>query len=60
MKILNNKEKALDNYIRAKHNQDRCSGFIDGYEEAETDLSTSAYYILALGLFMGILIGLLF
>jgi len=60
MTILNKKQKALDNYIRCKHNQDECSGFIDGYEKAETDLSKSAYYILALGLFIGILIGLLF
>jgi hypothetical protein len=24
----------LENYIREKHNQDRCMGFIDGYEAA--------------------------
>jgi hypothetical protein len=24
----------LENYIREKHNQDRCMGFIDGYKSA--------------------------
>jgi hypothetical protein len=26
--------KPLDNYIRERHNQDRCMGFIDGYKSA--------------------------
>lgn len=31
------KEKALDNYIREKHNQYECVGFIDGYEKCQDD-----------------------
>jgi hypothetical protein len=29
----------LENYIREKHNQDRCMGFIDGYEAATKTFS---------------------
>ena len=33
------KEKALDNYIREKHNQYECVGFIDGYEKCQEDMA---------------------
>jgi hypothetical protein len=32
------KEKAVDNYIREKHNQDECVGFIDGYTQCQEEL----------------------
>lgn len=57
---MKKKQQAVNNYVKTKHTSDECSGFIDGYEQAETDFFKSAYYILALGLFIGILIGLLF
>ena len=50
------KQNAVNAYIKAKHTQDECSGFIDGYEQAENDFVTSSYYILALGIVMGGLI----
>lgn len=50
------KEKAVNDYIKAKRNQDECSGFIDGYEQAENDFVKSSYYILALGIIIGGLI----
>ncbi len=28
------KSKTVENYVNEKHNQDRCVGFIDGYEKA--------------------------
>lgn len=55
-KIVLKKQKAVDDYIRHQHNQDECSGFIDGYERAENDFVTSSYYILALGIVIGGLI----
>ena len=33
------KEKAVDNYIREKHNQDECIGFIDGYTQCQEDMA---------------------
>jgi len=32
------KEKAVNNYIKAKHNQDECIGFIDGYTQCQEDI----------------------
>ena len=32
--------KPLDDYIREKHNQDRCMGFIDGYNKAKENTYT--------------------
>lgn len=31
-------KKALNIYIKAKHTQDECIGFIDGYEQACEDI----------------------
>ena len=33
------KEKAVTNYVREKHNQDECVGFIDGYEKCQQDMA---------------------
>ena len=55
-KVVFNKQKAINTYIKAKRNQDECSGFIDGYEQAENDFVKSSYYILALGIVIGGLI----
>jgi hypothetical protein len=33
------KEEAVTNYVREKHNQDECSGFIDGYEKCQQDIA---------------------
>jgi hypothetical protein len=32
------KEKAVNDYIKAKHNQDECIGFIDGYTKCQEDM----------------------
>lgn len=36
---MTKKEKAVDNYIREKHTQEECIGFIDGYEKSQEDSS---------------------
>ena len=33
------KEKAVTNYVREKHNQDECVGFIDGYTQCQEDMA---------------------
>ena len=43
-----NREQLVDDYIRAKHNQDECSGFIDGlnaYEKALKNMESSSRII---------------
>jgi hypothetical protein len=55
-KVMLKKQKAVYDYIKDKHTQDECSGFIDGYERAENDFVKSSYYILALGIVIGGLI----
>ena len=37
------KEKAVDNYIREKHNQNECVGFIDGYLQCQEDMVDKKY-----------------
>ena len=37
------KEKAVTNYVREKHNQDECVGFIDGYEKCQQDMADKKY-----------------
>jgi hypothetical protein len=37
------KSKAVYNYIKEKHTQDECSGFIDGYEKCEEDMADKKY-----------------
>jgi hypothetical protein len=34
---MTQKEKAVTDYIKAKHNQDECVGFIDGYTQCQQD-----------------------
>jgi len=34
---MTQKEKAVNDYIKAKHNQDECVGFIDGYTQCQQD-----------------------
>ena len=36
------KEKAVTNYVREKHNQDECVGFIDGYEKCQQDMDDTS------------------
>ena len=31
-------EKSLNEYIKEKHTQEECSGFIDGYNKAYSDI----------------------
>ena len=33
------KEKAVNDYIKAKHNQDECIGFIEGYTQCQKDMA---------------------
>lgn len=33
------KVKAVNDYIKAKHNQDECVGFIDGYTQCQEDMA---------------------
>ena len=33
------KEKAVNDYIKAEHNQDECFGFIDGYYQCQKDMA---------------------
>lgn len=56
------KEKALDKYIREKHNQDECVGFIDGYEKCKEDIwkYDITLSILCILFFIGLLYGFLF
>ena len=35
---MKTKEKAVYNYIKEKHNQDECIGFIDGYTQCQEDM----------------------
>jgi hypothetical protein len=37
------KEKAVNDYIKAKHNQDECIGFIDGYTQCQEDNKDKKY-----------------
>ena len=37
------KVKAVDNYIREKHTQEECVGFIDGYEKCQEDMADKKY-----------------
>jgi hypothetical protein len=37
------KSKAVYNYIKEKHTQEECSGFIDGYEKCEEDMAERKY-----------------
>ena len=37
------KAKAVDSYIRKKNNQDKCVGFIDGYEKCQEDMIDKKY-----------------
>ena len=37
------KEKAVNDYIKAKHNQDECIGFIDGYTQCQQDMADKKY-----------------
>ena len=37
------KEIAVDNYIRERHTQEECIGFIDGYERCQKDMSDMKY-----------------
>ena len=34
---MTQKEKAVNDYTKAKHNQDECVGFIDGYTQCQQD-----------------------
>ena len=34
---MTQKEQAVNDYIKAKHNQDECVGFIDGYTQCQQD-----------------------
>ena len=40
-----NSYKALNSYIEGKHNQDECSGFIDGYYQCAQDNIDKKYSI---------------
>jgi hypothetical protein len=53
---MTKKEKAVDRYIRDKHTQDECIGFIDGYEVAEKKCIPAVYWVLSLGMLIGGLI----
>ena len=35
---MKTKEKAVNGYIKEKHNQDECIGFIDGYTQCQEDM----------------------
>lgn len=37
------KEKAVNDYIKAKHNQDECFGFIYGYTQCQEDMANKKY-----------------
>lgn len=36
--LIRKREKALQQYVKERHNQDECIGFIDGYEKAIRDV----------------------
>ena len=42
---MTTKEKAVNDYIKAKHNQDECFGFIDGYYQCQKDMATILFNI---------------
>lgn len=54
------KEKSVNDYIKEKHNQDECSGFIDGYDKGVENTIKSVHLVLLLGIGLGILIGVSF
>ena len=37
-------EIALTTYIALEHNQDECSGFIDGYKQCQENMANKKYY----------------
>jgi hypothetical protein len=62
------KQKAVDQYIRDKHTQDECLAYIQGWEDAymegynvsEEKAVKALYIILALGIFSGVILTLIF
>lgn len=57
---MTTKEKAVNDYIKAKNNQDECIGFIDGYDKGVENTIKSVHLVLLLGIGLGILIGVSF
>lgn len=39
---MTTKEKAVNDYIKEKHNQDECFGFIDGYSQCQKDMADTS------------------
>jgi hypothetical protein len=62
------KEKAVNQYIRDKHTQEECAAYIDGWQDAymegynasETKAVKAMYWILTLGIIIGIILTLIF
>jgi hypothetical protein len=52
---MKTKQQALNQYIKDKKTQDECSGFIDGWEEAEYYLSTQRTVDVLVGAVIGII-----
>jgi tetrahydromethanopterin S-methyltransferase subunit B len=47
-------EKAVDKYIRDKHSTDECYAYIKGWEDALDWQTSKMYWVLALGIILGI------
>lgn len=51
------KTKALQQYIKDKHTQEECIGFIDGYEAKKEEDSVASYYASYYYFVIGLAIG---
>jgi len=51
---MTKKEKAVDQYIRDKHSTDECYAYIQGWEDAHDYQINKLYWVLALGIILGI------
>jgi tetrahydromethanopterin S-methyltransferase subunit B len=51
---MTKKEKAVDQYVRDKHSTDECYAYIQGWEDADEYQAGNTYWVLALGIILGI------